>query len=116
MTTYRDEVFCRYMQRSSLRIRELGGDTPETRKDKSQECPLRGCPLRGCPLWECPPWACPPCRPHLRRGVPRLPGRGRLDPGPVRPGRFRVPLLPLGGPSPPFPPPREERMPRGDAP
>src|SRR4030042_7009211 len=28
MTTYRDEVFCRYMQRSSLRIRELGGDTP----------------------------------------------------------------------------------------
>src|SRR4030067_3350417 len=30
MTTYRDEVFCRYMQRSSLRIRELRGDTLET--------------------------------------------------------------------------------------
>src|SRR3990170_1314595 len=109
MTTYRNEVFCRYMQRSSLRIRELGGDTPETGiggdtpelgKDNSQGCPP----------------CCPPCCRHLRRGVPRLPGRGRLDPGPVRPGRFRVLLLPLEGPSPPFSADREKGLPRGDAP
>ena len=46
MTTYLDEVFCRYMQRSSLRIRERGGDTPVV-LIYDGECPV----CRGAVMW-----------------------------------------------------------------
>src|SRR4030067_2622202 len=64
MTTYRDEVFCRYMQRSSLRIRELGGDTPETGWEgtllRREKIKARNVPPGNVPPGNVPPGNVPP--------------------------------------------------------